>query len=791
MANIISYIDCIELMQSIAERHYQLNSFFLGRDWELENNEDIQYPLFQVYPEVASMPINDWKQYKTLEITLNCKVIDLTTPAEENEKDVHSDTLRIAQDIVNELNAHPYYIHSNVSLIDTINFTAIEEFKDDITAGWKFQLKLRIINANTFCGMPIAELPGYSAAGPSSSGTYVITNYLTCETLSSCPIIIQIQEDIAGLTGATAIPSDLSSVLSVGNSTGGVPIISPDTNNSIEIFNSGINITAVSQINLISPANYVTGTFYQVATDNVNVLTQITSDIYSASLISINNNQNNQIYAIPGTGVGLYVSDALNSIASTLTIYSSTFSISDGSTDNTIVVDDALSNKGLVYAADYSANFTANSLVTKAYVDSLTPTPPSLSSVLTTGNVMNTGQLITAQDGKTYFTLDDGFYLEFSDNNSSSLYMYDTSLDIFHSNKINIDSPLTQYTRNIQVDGNIQSPDTNSYMSIYDNQVFFDSNNNTIEIDGTNDRVVIKSTSLQVTSDDNAQISIVSSVGFYYPNLSFYNNGGTSVGSITAYAGVLYTSPLNVNGVIDVNLNKIIQVATGSNPFDAVNYSQLSTLGSLYVPYIGATGNVDLGSNTISAKSHIVTGTAGSGYVEYLVQSATPSAPSSGFRIFSGTSSNLNWIKDNGYIVKLQSSNTADRTYTLQDSSDTFVMRNTTDTVTNKRITKRVVNVTSSATPTLNTNNCDIASLTGLATNITNASTNLTGTPNHGDLFSYEITDNGVSRTISWGSSFSASGTLGLPTTTVISTLLRCLFQWDSTLSKWVIVASV
>ena len=133
-------------------------------------------------------------------------------------------------------------------------------------------------------------------------------------------------------------------------------------------------------------------------------------------------------------------------------------------------------------------------------------------------------------------------------------------------------------------------------------------------------------------------------------------------------------------------------------------------------------------------------------------------------------------------------------TFTGTDSSSvafgaggTVVYTTATQTLTNKRNTKRVVSVASSATPTLNTDNTDVAQLTGLATNITNASTNLSGTPNHGDVLLYEITDNGTARTITWGSSFAASGSLALPTTTVISTLLRTLFVYDSTSSKWVI----
>jgi len=50
-------------------------------------------------------------------------------------------------------------------------------------------------------------------------------------------------------------------------------------------------------------------------------------------------------------------------------------------------VDDAVGNKGLEYDSDYSANFTARSLVDKAYVDSVAGTP-TLQDVVNTGNVI-------------------------------------------------------------------------------------------------------------------------------------------------------------------------------------------------------------------------------------------------------------------------------------------------------------------------------------------------------------------------------------------------------------------
>ena len=109
-------------------------------------------------------------------------------------------------------------------------------------------------------------------------------------------------------------------------------------------------------------------------------------------------------------------------------------------------------------------------------------------------------------------------------------------------------------------------------------------------------------------------------------------------------------------------------------------------------------------------------------------------------------------------------------------------------TFTNKRVTKRVVVTTQSATPTINTDNGDIFQITGLAQAITSMSTNLTGTPVAGDMMIIQITDNGTARAITWGASF-ASTTVALPTTTVISTMLRVGFQRNNANTVWDCIA--
>lgn len=112
-----------------------------------------------------------------------------------------------------------------------------------------------------------------------------------------------------------------------------------------------------------------------------------------------------------------------------------------------------------------------------------------------------------------------------------------------------------------------------------------------------------------------------------------------------------------------------------------------------------------------------------------------------------------------------------------------------TNTLTNKRITKRVETVSSSATPASNTDSYDITKITSLATNITSLTSWLTGTPVDWDLHMWSFTDNWTPRSITPWSSFENS-TVSFPSTTVISTRLDVLCEWNSATSKWRVIAT-
>ncbi len=560
MASVITYNQVIDLLIDITKRHEQVNTFFLGRNWETENSEDILFPLFQVYPDFGKLTANSFNEYKTQTIRFVCKMLDLTTNGEENKRDVHSDTLRYAQDIVNEFNQHPFYMRSNIKLIGDVDFNEVlQEYQDDVTAGWSFNLTFQLININQFCGMPIQDIPGYSATGPESTGTIVNVQYLTCATLPNCPTIeliedtlVDLQEQIDNLPPSALT---LAQVLGYGNSTNNISITAGtnlsnilqvsdtvmglswnDTNNgSVILNNSFIKLTHDTFVTIDTIQTLILGEFHHILTD-VSSISRIDT-VPGSVLLSVertSDGNDNQVYVEQYlTGIA---ASYISGIVSKLEIHTTQQPLLTGDTslDNTMIITDNISNKGLVYVADYSANFTENSLVTKAWVLAQTPAAPSLQTVISVSSVIN-GFLAQSLDSFTYITLVNGGIdmSSYDGTTTSGFNMYAATGNNLYSDTLN----------------SLNAPST-----------------------------IITSDQIKLTSNsNNASVSIVSPTGFYYPTLSFINNGGTNVGTITGYAGRLYVSPLTVSGTIDMGANKIVNMAPGTLADDAVTLGQLSS----------------------------------------------------------------------------------------------------------------------------------------------------------------------------------------------------------------------
>lgn len=141
----------------------------------------------------------------------------------------------------------------------------------------------------------------------------------------------------------------------------------------------------------------------------------------------------------------------------------------------------------------------------------------------------------------------------------------------------------------------------------------------------------------------------------------------------------------------------------------------------------------------------------------------------------------INW--DSGIAMFVQGSSGNVTVATPGTQTNAVANIDTAQTFTNKRITPRVDTTTSSATPTINTDNVDIYGLTAQTADITSFTTNLSGTPTNGQkLWIYVVGT--AARAITWGSSFE-NGASTLPTTTVGTERLDVFFVWNAVSSKW------
>lgn len=103
-------------------------------------------------------------------------------------------------------------------------------------------------------------------------------------------------------------------------------------------------------------------------------------------------------------------------------------------------------------------------------------------------------------------------------------------------------------------------------------------------------------------------------------------------------------------------------------------------------------------------------------------------------------------------------------------------------------IQPRVLTITTSGSPSINTDLYDAVNITGLAVAITSMTSGLTGTYNNFQKLTIRIKDNGTARAITWGASYANRGGI-LPTTTVASKVVNIGLIYNLVAATWDCVA--
>jgi hypothetical protein len=129
-------------------------------------------------------------------------------------------------------------------------------------------------------------------------------------------------------------------------------------------------------------------------------------------------------------------------------------------------------------------------------------------------------------------------------------------------------------------------------------------------------------------------------------------------------------SPITTSGTINIGF-------AGTSAQYVAGDGSLITFPALtgYVPYTGATSDVDLGTHVLNAQALHVKGVGGNGHLGLKHQSATPTGSANESLLFADVNGDLGWQNDNLYLTTLVShANTANRTYTFPDASGTLAL---------------------------------------------------------------------------------------------------------------------
>jgi hypothetical protein len=136
----------INLIETIATNHAQVNGFNFGEASDISASEQEQYPLVWIDVLDSSIDTN------TLTINMSMKVLDIQKDDQGNERDTLSDTLSIAQDMYASLTDFAYQDYFTIAY--NTNLVVYREALADKVNGWEMNLQFELMQDRNRCQIP-------------------------------------------------------------------------------------------------------------------------------------------------------------------------------------------------------------------------------------------------------------------------------------------------------------------------------------------------------------------------------------------------------------------------------------------------------------------------------------------------------------------------------------------------------------------------------------------------------------------------------------------------------------
>lgn len=229
-----SYTSITNALTQFAANHLSVRRFKCSFFEQLDNfsTSGNTFPLLYAVPNDTQFQPN----VDVYSFRLYC--IDVMQKDRSNESEILNDTLTVLRDLRNWL-----YLDYNtdLDLISDPRAIPVNNFGVDYTVGWMMDIEIQGTAISTECAIPFSS--NFNLTGVTCDGGY-IGRFLTCDTLESCAVILNIEDRLTALEALTGTTNDTYV-------TGGTYISSASTltlrrNDNVSIPISGFSATAAT-----------------------------------------------------------------------------------------------------------------------------------------------------------------------------------------------------------------------------------------------------------------------------------------------------------------------------------------------------------------------------------------------------------------------------------------------------------------------------------------------------------------------------------------------------------------
>lgn len=471
--NQLSINKIVSIFRDLAVRSEMVNDFGYGPTYNIESRSEPLRFSYLWLDDIGSVIESTDAGYKSIYYTFDLYCMDKINKGDSNYQETISDTNTILNQIIAEMAQHKYYRDMGLNLNGNITMEPVTEATNDNVNGWKATMTLKMPYRLVPCNIPIEPITGYTVSLNSNITEYRLVGATGPQGATG-------PAGEPGATGATGAGANITAdngLIKTGDNIqlgGALTENTSITGNLWQLYFNPKTITidtAAGDLNLYANTGDVnmssTGDTSIGADGSLYFTTYTGASLYAdAGDVNINvNNGNFNVNAIAGTVnsdiCNIYGNTNLNlsgaSIAITglsdlllltpnksIRLYETPIAVSNNGSNNGLIVYDDVTNKGLVYFADYSTNFTPESLVTKRFVTNYVATAssttiPTIAEVLDAGDTLDVGQLIQGNDTSTYVTLDNGFYTEYSSGPNSGSIFLERTIDLVSSGTVSLD----------------------------------------------------------------------------------------------------------------------------------------------------------------------------------------------------------------------------------------------------------------------------------------------------------------------------------------------------------------